>query len=193
MTLKYKLDDLVVIGENVESDHEEYFTPGVLVRIADLCAEGSVDEHYTISRVDGKGGAWWVYDNEINHNATEELQKSNEMGDIVGKIESVSDDNAKEVQTPVLEENAPQMALQSLVESSFSNAYSNAYSTAYNSVSVLHKSNNEECLKITIDGDILVFQQECYGDIQEICIDFDAMGVVFSAANELIVQYKEKK
>ena len=148
MTLKYKLDDLVV-------------------------------------QVDGNGGYWWANDNGINHKATEGLQKSNETVDIVGKIGAVSDDNAEEVRTPVLQENAPQMALQSLVERSFS--------TVYNSVSVFHKSNNEECLKIFIDGETLVFQQECYGDIQEICIDFDALGVVFSAANELIVQYKEKK
>lgn len=178
MALKYKIGDLVVLGENV--DTYRGFTPGAIVRIGELRNVEIGDGHYIVHTIYGNGEIWGLYDNEINHKATEELQKSNETGDIVGKTEAVSDDNAKEVQTPGLKENAPQTAPQSLV-------------AVYNSVSVLHKSNAEECLKISIDGKTLVFQQECYGDIQEICIDFDALGVVFSAANELIVQYKEKK
>lgn len=185
MALKYKIGDEVVLGENVRpyrTSYFTYFTPGTIVRIGEL-----LDAGYTIYTIDGS--RWWVNDNEINHKATEELQKSNETGDIVGKIEAVSDDNAKWVQTPDLKENATQTAPQSIVEGSFSNPFS----TVYNSVSVFHKSNNEECLKISIDEGILVFQQECDGDIQEILLDFDAVGVVFSAANELIVQYKENK
>lgn len=183
MTLKYKLGDVVVLGENV--DTYKGFTPGVKVRIGELCDAGTDREHYTIYTLGSKGSEWWVYDGEINHRATEELQNSNETAYIVGKEQAVSDDNVKEVRTPVLEENAPQKALQSAVEGS--------YSTVYNGVSVFCKSNTKECLKITIDGEFLVFQQECDGDIQEIHLDFNAVGAVLSAANELVVQYKEKK
>lgn len=183
MSLKYKLGDVVVLDENV--DTHKGFTPGVAVRIGELCSVGTDREHYTIYTLGSKGRVWWVYEDEINHEATEDLQKSNETGDIVGKTEAVSDDNAKEVQTPALEESAPQTAPQSAVEGSFA--------SVYNSVSVFHKSNANECLKITIDGESLVFQQECDGDIQEIRLDLNAVSVVFSAANELIMQYKEKK
>jgi len=66
----------------------------------------------------------------------EALQKSNETGDIVGKTEAVSDDNAKGVRTPVLEESAPQTAMQSPVEGSFASVYS--------SVSVFRKGSVKE-------------------------------------------------
>lgn len=187
MGLKYKLGDVVVLGGNVLRDYEEYFTPGILVRISALCDEGGVDEHYTIYRLDGKGGAWWVYDGEINHKATEELQKSNEIGDIAGKTEAVSDDNAQEVRTPVSEENAPQTAPQSAVGS---------YSTVYSSVSVFRKGSikegdsifySEGTTKITIveDGEFLVFEQ----DGREIYLDFEEVDAVFSAAKKLMLQY----
>lgn len=186
MTLKYKLGDVVVLGENVGRDYREYFTPGVLVRVEQLCDEGNIyDEHYTIYRIDGEGGAWWVQDSEINHEVTEALQKPNETAYIVGKEQAVSDDNVKEVRTPALQDNTPQTALQSAIE--------NTYSAVYSSVSVFHKSNAKEAVKITIDGKFLVFQQERDGDIQEILLDFNAVGAVFSVANELIMQYKEKK
>ena len=92
MSLKYKLGDVVVLGENV--DAYKSFTPGALVRIGQLCRVGSNDQHYSIYPMGSRDSQWWVQDSEINHEATEALQKSNETGYIVGKIEAVSDDNA---------------------------------------------------------------------------------------------------
>lgn len=189
MALKYKLGDVVVLGENVDSDYGKYFTPGVKVRIDRLHDNNHLDEHYTVYRVGGKGGKWWVYDDEINHKATEELRESNESGDIVGKTEAVSDDNAKEVRTPALEDNAPQTAPQNTVEDS--------YSTVYSSVSVFRKGSVKEgdsvfCSEgsttisiIEDDVKFLVFHQ----DGREIYLDFDEVDAVFSAAKKLMLQY----
>jgi len=201
MSLKYKLGDVVVLGENVDTSRG--FTPGVKVRIGGLCDAGTYIDHYTVYTIDSKCSRWWVYDDEINHKATEELQKSNESPYIAGKEQAVSDDNAKEVRTPVLEENATQKALQSAVEVE-SNHSCDTFASVYSSVSVFRKDRvkegdsifySEGTTKITIDedgGEFLVFQQDYSGEIQEIRLDFGAVGVVFSAANELIVQYKEK-
>jgi len=89
MSLKYNLDDVVVLGETV--DTHKGFTPGVAVRIGGLCYAGTDDEHYTVYTLGSKGRVWWVGESEINHEATEELQKSNESGYLVQKI-SVEND-----------------------------------------------------------------------------------------------------
>lgn len=197
MALKYKLGDEVVLGENVAV--YKSFTPGAIVRIDQLHDNNHMDDHYTVSRVDGKGEVWWVYDGEINHKATEELQESNETAYIVGKEQAVSDDSAQEVRTPALEENAPQTAPQSAIEAD-SNHSCGAFASVYSSVSVFRKGSvkggdgifySKGSTTITIDegGGFLVFQQGCDGDIQEILLDFNAVGAVFSAANELMLQY----
>jgi hypothetical protein len=89
MSLKYNLDDVVVLGETV--DTHKGFTPGVAVRIGGLCDAGTDVEHYTIYTLGSKGRVWWVGESEINHEATEELQKSNESGYLVQKISAEND------------------------------------------------------------------------------------------------------
>ena len=200
MTLKYKVGDRVRIIEGGWgiSDSDVESLSGEVFEVISHLPDGYFDgDGYLLSpslftRFDYTPGE----DGFIGGKAlqlVEDLQTSNETAYIVGKEQAVSDDNAKEVRTPVLEENAPQTAPQSTVEGSFASVYS--------SVSVFRKGSikegdsvfySEGTTKITIDedgGEFLVFQQDYSGEIQEIRLDFEEVDAVFSAAKKLMLQY----
>lgn len=192
MSLKYKIGDIVVLGENVDAYNG--FLPGVKARVGEVCFSAEGDNYYTIYHVDGEGRPWWVEGFEVNHEATEALQAEMARSYIrepinVAENSPLIDDNAKEVRTPALDENAPQTAIQGAVEGSFASVYS--------SVSVFRKGSvkegdsvfcSEGSTTISIVEDcvkFLVFEQ----DGREIYLDFDEVEAVFSAAKKLMLQY----
>lgn len=91
MTLKYKVGDVVVLADNVDQNWRKTFVPGVNVKIDQLCDHNSDDEHYNVRLVSDLSQVWYIKDEEINHEATETLQTSNESGSLVQKI-SVEND-----------------------------------------------------------------------------------------------------
>jgi len=99
MTLKYKVGDVVVLVENVEQNWNKTFVPGVAVKIYQLCDHNRDDEHYTVRLISDPSDFWYIKDDEINHEATEAPQTSNQKPSfvsfftsvIVAKNKSVSD------------------------------------------------------------------------------------------------------
>lgn len=75
MTLRYNVGDIVVLGDNVDVDLCEKFTPGTKVRIVEKCLGGRDGDHYTVVRLEDGTALWWVYDHEINHGATAMVDK----------------------------------------------------------------------------------------------------------------------
>ena len=71
--LKYKTGDKVVpmydIREPVPWFNDEY------VLVKEFCAENTDNEHYTVMPKDGDDDYSWLSDAEINHEATEALNK----------------------------------------------------------------------------------------------------------------------
>lgn len=104
MTLKYELGDVVVLAENVEQNWRKTFVPGVAVKIDQLCDFNSDDEHYTVRLVSDPSDYWYIVGNEIDHEATEALQTSNESGYLVQKSDVENDVVSSSVNTSDNEE-----------------------------------------------------------------------------------------
>src|SRR5690606_3112564 len=104
MTLKYKVGDVVVLADNVDQNWRKTFVPGVSVKIDQLCDHNSDDEHYNVRLVSDLSQVWYIKDEEINHEATETLQTSNESGSLVQKISVENDVVSSAVNTSDNEE-----------------------------------------------------------------------------------------
>ena len=71
--LKYKIGDKVVPLGDLPSCSPWFNDDYVLVK--EFCGENTDNEHYTVMPKDGDDDYSWLCDDEINHEATEALNK----------------------------------------------------------------------------------------------------------------------
>lgn len=166
MSLKYKVGDIVVLGD-VEEDFNRYFYQGVHVKIEQLCEEAP-EPHYTVVvDVDGEEKFWWVEDHEINHTATAAL-------------------NGVEQVPQTSNEKAPFVSFFTSVIVAKNKAVSDIGEMLY----------DENTTKIYLEdeggGAFLIVEQDYNGAIQQIRLDIDEVDAVFSAIKQLVSQMEGK-